>query len=292
LLSRHPPPGRALRALPARPERLHLRAGLPARRARVPASAPDASRRARQALLRRGRGVPRGDGRDLRPPAHRAQPGGLPRHARGMRPPLVGRGAGRGRDRLGARAPGARARWPPAGRPRGPCGPAPPDQRGAGARGGRAGPRHGAAGRDLRGGGPHPRAAAVKMSAPRRYSVVVAKDYLKFAAAHFIAYPGFREPLHGHNYQVSVRVEADLGPDGYVLDFGLVKRVAKALCEELDERGLGCHRLYAPGSMTLAMWKVQTGRMREEFARRGMPWLTPDEERALLDYLAAHAGRS
>jgi 6-pyruvoyltetrahydropterin/6-carboxytetrahydropterin synthase len=74
------------------------------------------------------------------------------------------------------------------------------------------------------------------MKAGGHYSVVVAKDYLKFAAAHFIAYPGFREPLHGHNYQVSVRVEAELGPDGYVLDFGLVKRVAKALCEELDER--------------------------------------------------------
>ena len=73
---------------------------------------------------------------------------------------------------------------------------------------------------------------------PGRYSVVVAKDYLKFAAAHFIAYPGFREPLHGHNYQVSVRVEAELGADGYVLDFGLVKRVAKALCEDLDERVL------------------------------------------------------
>jgi 6-pyruvoyl-tetrahydropterin synthase len=74
------------------------------------------------------------------------------------------------------------------------------------------------------------------MAASQRYSVVVAKEYLKFAAAHFIAYPGFREPLHGHNYQVSVRVEADLGPDGYVLDFGLVKRAAKALCDELDER--------------------------------------------------------
>src|SRR5689334_9166109 len=71
-----------------------------------------------------------------------------------------------------------------------------------------------------------------------RYSVVVAKDYLKFAAAHVVAYPGFREPLHGHNYQVSVKVEADLGPDGYVLDFGLVKRVARGLCEELDERVL------------------------------------------------------
>jgi 6-pyruvoyltetrahydropterin/6-carboxytetrahydropterin synthase len=76
------------------------------------------------------------------------------------------------------------------------------------------------------------------MPAARRYSVVVAKDYLKFAAAHFIAYPGFREPLHGHNYQVSVKIEADLGPDGYVLDFGLVKRVAKSLCDELDERVL------------------------------------------------------
>jgi 6-pyruvoyltetrahydropterin/6-carboxytetrahydropterin synthase len=76
------------------------------------------------------------------------------------------------------------------------------------------------------------------MSSPQRYSVVVAKEYLKFAAAHFIAYPGFREPLHGHNYQMSVRVEADLGPDGYVLDFGVVKRAAKALCDELDERVL------------------------------------------------------
>lgn len=74
------------------------------------------------------------------------------------------------------------------------------------------------------------------MDAPRRYSVVVAKEYLKFSAGHFIAYPGFRERLHGHNYQLSVRVEAVLGPEGYVLDFGLVKRVAKALCDELDER--------------------------------------------------------
>src|SRR5438876_11893066 len=73
------------------------------------------------------------------------------------------------------------------------------------------------------------------MVGEQRYSVVVSKDYLKFAAAHFIAFPGFREPLHGHNYQVSVSAEADLGPDGYVLDFGLVKRVAKALCEELAE---------------------------------------------------------
>ena len=54
----------------------------------------------------------------------------------------------------------------------------------------------------------------------------------------------------------------------------------------------GCHPLHAPGSMTLEMWKVQVARMRTPFAQRGLPWLTPAEERALLDYLAAHAGTS
>jgi 6-pyruvoyltetrahydropterin/6-carboxytetrahydropterin synthase len=69
-----------------------------------------------------------------------------------------------------------------------------------------------------------------------RYRIHVFKDYLKFSAAHFIAYKGFREPLHGHNYQVSVRVEGGLGDDGYVLDFGLVKRAAERICERLDDR--------------------------------------------------------
>src|SRR5207249_7925197 len=76
------------------------------------------------------------------------------------------------------------------------------------------------------------------MAGPRRYSVVVAKDYLKFAAAHFIAYKGFREPLHGHNYQVSVAISGTVGPDGYVLDFGVVKELAREVCAELDERVL------------------------------------------------------
>jgi hypothetical protein len=54
----------------------------------------------------------------------------------------------------------------------------------------------------------------------------------------------------------------------------------------------GCHRVYAPGTMTLEMWKVQLARMRALFSERGVPWLSPDEERALLDYLGAHAGTS
>ena len=55
----------------------------------------------------------------------------------------------------------------------------------------------------------------------------------------------------------------------------------------LRERCVGCHRLYPPGSMTAEMWKVQVTRMRAEFARRGLPWLRPDEEAVLLEYLGA-----
>ncbi len=40
------------------------------------------------------------------------------------------------------------------------------------------------------------------------------------------------------------------------------------------------------------MWEAQIARMRGLFAQRGVPWLTPAEERALRDYLATHAGSS
>jgi 6-pyruvoyltetrahydropterin/6-carboxytetrahydropterin synthase len=68
------------------------------------------------------------------------------------------------------------------------------------------------------------------------FSIHVTKENLKFSAAHFIAYPGFREPLHGHNYQVGVRVDGRLAASGYVLDFGLIKKVTKEIADRLDER--------------------------------------------------------
>lgn len=70
------------------------------------------------------------------------------------------------------------------------------------------------------------------------FKVHVEKDYLKFNAAHFIAYKGFREALHGHNYRISIEVEGELTAQGYVLDFGVVKRVARRVCERLDEKTL------------------------------------------------------
>jgi hypothetical protein len=62
----------------------------------------------------------------------------------------------------------------------------------------------------------------------RRFSIEVAKDYFNFASAHFLIFvDGRREPLHGHNYQVSVAMEGELDRAGVVLDFITSSRWSK-----------------------------------------------------------------
>ena len=71
-----------------------------------------------------------------------------------------------------------------------------------------------------------------------RYEIFVSKDSFKFNAAHFMAYRGYRERLHGHNYRVAVRIEGKLNADGYVVDFADVKHAARQVCDEMNERVL------------------------------------------------------
>ena len=74
---------------------------------------------------------------------------------------------------------------------------------------------------------------------PRAFSIEVAKDYFNFASAHFLIFAdGRREPLHGHNYQVSVAIEGELDKTGVVLDFIAFKPLVKRICDALDHRTL------------------------------------------------------
>jgi 6-pyruvoyltetrahydropterin/6-carboxytetrahydropterin synthase len=76
-------------------------------------------------------------------------------------------------------------------------------------------------------------------SMPRTFSIEVAKDYFNFASAHFLIFAnGRREPLHGHNYQVSVAMEGELDSAGVVLDFIAFKPLVKRICDALDHRTL------------------------------------------------------
>lgn len=73
----------------------------------------------------------------------------------------------------------------------------------------------------------------------RTFSIEVAKDYFNFASAHFLIFSnGQREPLHGHNYQVSVKLDGEIDHAGVVLDFITFKPIVKQVCDSLDHRTL------------------------------------------------------
>jgi 6-pyruvoyltetrahydropterin/6-carboxytetrahydropterin synthase len=73
----------------------------------------------------------------------------------------------------------------------------------------------------------------------REYSITVSKDYLVFAAGHFITYGGGKcESLHGHNYRAGVAVRGELDEHALVFDFVVLKRELEAIIEPLDHRML------------------------------------------------------
>ena len=72
------------------------------------------------------------------------------------------------------------------------------------------------------------------------FRIEVTKDYLVFAAAHFITFEGARcEPLHGHNYRVGVVIEGMPDEESwYVFDFVRLKQLMRELCNEIDHKVL------------------------------------------------------
>ena len=68
--------------------------------------------------------------------------------------------------------------------------------------------------------------------------ISIEKDYLVFAAGHFITYEGRCETLHGHNYRARVELEGELDENSLVWDFVSLKRLMRKLVDELDHRML------------------------------------------------------
>ena len=66
------------------------------------------------------------------------------------------------------------------------------------------------------------------------HTVRVERNRLRFMSAHMATWEGACEPLHGHNYQLTVEVAGELTPDSWVIDFSLLKRIARERCEQID----------------------------------------------------------
>ncbi|MCH7483519.1 MAG: 6-carboxytetrahydropterin synthase [Chloroflexi bacterium] len=70
------------------------------------------------------------------------------------------------------------------------------------------------------------------------FRIILEHQTLRFAAAHFTTFAGECEPLHGHNYALTVEIEGDLTVDSWVLDFSEAKSLVRNICRELDHKFL------------------------------------------------------
>ncbi|MBG93417.1 MAG: hypothetical protein CL792_05485 [Chloroflexi bacterium] len=72
----------------------------------------------------------------------------------------------------------------------------------------------------------------------KKRHVSVSGVRLKFASAHMATLGNELEPLHGHNYSVSVKVEGTLSNDYWVIDFSKIKSITRNICDRLDHKFL------------------------------------------------------
>jgi 6-pyruvoyltetrahydropterin/6-carboxytetrahydropterin synthase len=68
----------------------------------------------------------------------------------------------------------------------------------------------------------------------------------EFSAAHALSISGIREPIHGHNWHVTVVIAGrQLDPDGLLCDFHTVEDVLAEITEPLDNNDLNRSELLA-----------------------------------------------
>ena len=76
-----------------------------------------------------------------------------------------------------------------------------------------------------------------KINSAPPYSIKVYKQNFNFACSHFLIFDDdSREPLHGHNYRVSLEGTSEALEKDMVFDFLDIKPVVREICQELDHK--------------------------------------------------------
>lgn len=70
------------------------------------------------------------------------------------------------------------------------------------------------------------------------HRIRLVKQKLNFSAAHFITLENECEALHGHNYYTLVEITGTPDENFYLIDFGVLKKEMRALCNSLDHKVL------------------------------------------------------
>ncbi len=71
------------------------------------------------------------------------------------------------------------------------------------------------------------------------YALFLKKQNFKFSSSHFTIFNESQaEYLHGHNYQVAVKIQLDQvdKKTEMAVDFNVVKKAVRSICDEMDEK--------------------------------------------------------
>jgi len=98
---------------------------------------------------------------------------------------------------------------------------------------------------------------------------------IKFSACHFIPRHEKCSRLHGHSYIVRLRLDGDIGEDGMIMDFVILKRKLREMIEEFD------HRTLIPSKSKEVSVSVTDSSV--EVVSGGKRYVFPREDVALLD---------
>ena len=118
---------------------------------------------------------------------------------------------------------------------------------------------------------------------------------LKFNSAHFITYGGKCERLHGHNYRVLVEIEGTLNEDKLVLDFTLIKRITREICQRLNHHFLlPLHNPHLELIASPDAWEIRFQEKRYVFPRSDVAELPIDNSTSerLAEYICGELRRA
>jgi 6-pyruvoyltetrahydropterin/6-carboxytetrahydropterin synthase len=113
--------------------------------------------------------------------------------------------------------------------------------------------------------------------------VTVGGVRLRFASSHMATLGDELEPLHGHNYMVSARVEGELTDDHWVIDFSALKRMMREACEALDHHFLlQARSSQVQSELVEGQWLIHFGDREYRFPERDVVALPIENSTAEL----------
>ena len=98
---------------------------------------------------------------------------------------------------------------------------------------------------------------------------------IRFSACHFIPRHEKCSRLHGHSYIVRLRLEGEIGEEGMIMDFVVLKKKLKQMIDELD------HKTLLPTASQDVRLTVSDDSV--EAVSRGKRYVFPREDVTLLD---------